>query len=138
MADTSIEAWVLIALVYRDLDDGDYQNTLFLAERLYAIDNKNDYYAFLYAKCLYQNLDYMASYSVLKPFKSVSCLNLFAENCIKLSNYPESKEEENRRLWNEGVDALCLALSSKDLQQKIYWGDGKKNNNNYTLYILYT
>ncbi|KAG2236703.1 hypothetical protein INT48_000701 [Thamnidium elegans] len=123
MVGTSTEAWTLTALVYRDLDDGDYQNALFLAERLYAIDKKNEHYTFLYAKCLYHNLDYMASYSILRSFKSIPCLKLFAETCIKLSNNPNCDEGEKCRLRNEGVDALSLALSSKDLLQKVYWGD---------------
>lgn len=126
-----MEACTLIGLVYRDLDDGDYQNALFLAERLYAIDKKREHYTFLYANCLYYNLDYMACYSVLRSFKSVPCLNLFAKTCIKLSNNSKYDEKEKHRLLNEGVDALLLALSSKYLPQKVYWGDGKKKKKSF-------
>lgn len=126
-SSSSIESWTLMSLAYRDLDDGDYRNALILSERLYAIDNHNTHYKFLYAKCLYHNLDYTASYSILKGIDSIPCLNLFAKSCLELGNI-EEVDERQRMLWEEGIQALRVALSSKNLSKKVYWGDGKKNN----------
>lgn len=119
----SIESWTLLALIYRDLDDGDYRNGLFLAERLYAIDHNNTHYQYVYANCLFHLLDYSASYTVLKPAKSIPCLNLFAKSCYELGNLEESYEKQ-RKYWEEGSQALRLALSLDELPQEIYWGDG--------------
>jgi hypothetical protein len=121
--NSSIESWTLMSLIYRDLDDGDYRNALLLSERLYAINNQNTHYKFLYAKCLYHCLDYTASYTVLKTVQSIPCLNLFAKSCLELGNLEESKEKQ-RILWEEGVQALRLALSMEELPKKVYWGDG--------------
>lgn len=121
-SNSSAESWTLMSFVHRDLDDGDYRNALFLSERLYAIDNDNTHYKFLYAKCLYHSLDYTASYSILKGVDSINCLNLFAQSCLELGNIEEIKDKQ-RMLWEEGVLALRTALNSKDLQEKIYWGD---------------
>jgi hypothetical protein len=125
--NSSIESWTILALVYRDIDDGDYRNALFLAERLYAIDNENTHYKYIYANCLYHCLDYTASYTILKAVKSIPCLNLFAKSCLELGNLEESNEKQ-RMLWEEGVQALLLALSLNDLPKEVYWGDGKSED----------
>lgn len=121
-AKSSIESWTLMALVYRDLDDGDYRNALFLSERLYAVNKENTHYKYLYANCLYHCLDYTASYSILKTVKSIPCLNLFAKSCLELGNLEETSEKQ-RILWEEGVQALQIALSMNETKE-VYWGDG--------------
>lgn len=126
----STEALTLMSLVYRDLDDGDYRNAMFLAERLYAIDKKNEHYIFLFSKCLYHMLDYTACFSILRAVKSIPCQKLFAETCIKLGSDSKMESQKKRRLWNDGVAALHLALSSKEIPEKVYWGDGNINNKN--------
>ncbi|KAI8641660.1 hypothetical protein BD408DRAFT_444096 [Parasitella parasitica] len=127
MKDTSIESWTLMSLIYRDMDDGDYKNAILLSERLYAIDNTNQQYQFLYACCLFHSLDYNASYTILKSVKSIPCLNLFAKSCLELGNSEESYEKQ-RILWDEGVQALRLAFSSKELPTNTYWGDELASN----------
>ncbi|KAI7904030.1 uncharacterized protein BX663DRAFT_506150 [Cokeromyces recurvatus] len=121
-SNISIESWVLMSLIYRDLDDGDYRNALLLAERLYALDNQNKYYKLLYADCLFHCLDYTASYTILKSVKSIPCLNLFAKSCLELGN-TEKLPEKQRELWEEGVQSLQLALSLPEIPQTIHWGD---------------
>ncbi|KAG2237222.1 hypothetical protein INT48_006626 [Thamnidium elegans] len=120
--NTSIEAWTLLALIYRDLDDKDYRNALFLAERLYAINNQNTHYVHIYANCLFHLLDYSASYTVLKTARSIPCLNLFAKSCYELGNLEESNEKQ-RFYWEEGSQALRVALSMDELPEDVYWGD---------------
>ncbi|CEP08203.1 hypothetical protein [Parasitella parasitica] len=127
MKDTSIESWTLMSLIYRDMDDGDYKNAILLSERLYAIDNTNQQYQFLYASCLFHSLDYTATYTILKTVKSIPCLNLFAKSCLELGNTEDSYEKQ-RILWDEGVQALRLALSLNELPKKIYWGDELASN----------
>lgn len=120
---SSVESWTLLALIYRDLDDGDYNNALFLSERLYAMNNQNPHYKFLYAKCLYNLLDYTACYTILKTVNSIPCLNLFAKSCLELGNIEESYDKQ-RSLWKEGTQALLVALGL-DKSIQVYWGDGK-------------
>jgi len=126
MKDTSIEAYTLMSIINRDMDDGDVKNAILLSERLYAIDNSNPQYKFLYANCLYQSLDYNATHTILKSVQSIPCLNLFAKSCLELGNSEESSEMQ-RTYWDEGVQALRLALSMNELPKKTYWGDGKKH-----------
>lgn len=126
MKDTSIEAYTLMSIINRDMDDGDVKNAILLSERLYAIDNSNPQYKFLYAKCLYQSLDYNATYTILKSVQSIPCLNLFAKSCLHLGNSDES-DEMQRLYWSEGIQALRSALAMTDLPQKTHWGDGKRH-----------
>ena len=109
-ATSSAESFVLLSFIYRDLDDRDFKNGLLLSERLFAIDNKNSLYRFLYATCLISLLDYFASYTLLKNDPSVPCLSLFAESCLHLANAEQQKEKQ-RRLLEEGVQAATLALA---------------------------
>lgn len=127
MKGASIESWILMSLIYRDIDDRDYKNAILLSERLYAIDTTNPQYQLLYASCLFHSLDYNASYAVLKAVKSIPCLNLFAKSCLELGNTEES-EERQRMFWEEGVQALRLALSMNEQPEKTYWGDGNRNH----------
>ncbi|KAI9472202.1 MAG: hypothetical protein EXX96DRAFT_642715 [Benjaminiella poitrasii] len=121
-SSSSIESWVLMSLIYRDLDDGDYRNALLLAERLHVLDNQNKHYKLLYADCLFHCLDYTASYTILKSVKSIPCLNLFAKSCLELGNTEKSSIKQ-RELWEEGVQSLQLALSTPEMPQYIHWGD---------------
>ncbi|GAN08642.1 hypothetical protein MAM1_0216d08157 [Mucor ambiguus] len=116
-----------MAIINRDMDDGDVKNAILLSERLYAIDNTNPQYKFLYAKCLFQSLDYNATYTILKSVQSIPCLNLFAKSCLELGNSEES-DEMQRLYWGEGAQALRLALSMNDLPQKTHWGDELASN----------
>ncbi|EIE88634.1 hypothetical protein RO3G_13345 [Rhizopus delemar RA 99-880] len=109
-ATSSAESFVLLSFIYRDLDDRDFKNGLLLSERLFAMDNKNSLYRFLYATCLISLLDYFASYTLLKNDPSVPCLSLFAESCLHLANAEQQKEKQ-RRLLEEGVQAATLALA---------------------------
>ncbi|KAF1807300.1 hypothetical protein V8B55DRAFT_1464414 [Mucor lusitanicus] len=127
MKDTSIEAYTLMSIINRDMDDGDVKNAILLSERLYAIDNSNPQYKFLYAKCLYQSLDYNATYTILKSVQSIPCLNLFAKSCLHLGNSDES-DEMQRLYWSEGIQALRSALAMTDLPQKTHWGDELASN----------
>lgn len=122
----SVEAWVLMALVYRDLDDFDYDNALVLAERLYALEKDNEDYRFLYAKCLFVLQDYTASYRVLKNARTIPSLNLFAKSCLELGKLEENVEGR-RYIWNEGAQALITALNlyDKTMPNKHFWGDGE-------------
>lgn len=79
----------------------------------------------MYATCLFHCLDYNASYTILKAAKSVPCLNLFAKSCLELGKLEESKERQ-RQLWEDGVQALLLALSLNELPEQVFWGDGKR------------
>ncbi|OBZ83747.1 Cell division cycle protein 27 [Choanephora cucurbitarum] len=117
----SIETWTLMGLIYRDMDDGDYRNALLLSERLFAIDTQSTAYRFLYAKSLYHNLDYHASYLVTKGSDSPACVNLFAQSCLQLGPLQDSTETK-RQYWLEGVKALKKVLEKSD--DTVYWGDG--------------
>ncbi|KAG2227113.1 hypothetical protein INT45_003843 [Circinella minor] len=123
--ENPVEAWVLMALVNKDVDDFDYKNALLLAERLHALDKNNDEYRFLYAKCLYLLNDYNGSYSVLKSAESISCRNLYARSCLKLGNEAEADNETRQTFWREGVKALTTALEmhKRDFSDIHYWGD---------------
>ncbi|KAF7722318.1 hypothetical protein EC973_003442 [Apophysomyces ossiformis] len=123
----SVEAWVLMALVYKDLDDLDYRNALSLSERLYGMDKSNEDYKFLYAKSLHLMRDIDGSYLLLRNAKSVPCLNLFARSCLDLGNLQESYERR-QALWREGVAALDSAIKQcqEDLPEDHSWGDGMK------------
>ncbi|KAG0163751.1 anaphase-promoting complex subunit cdc27 [Apophysomyces sp. BC1015] len=121
---SSVDAWVLMALIYKDMDDLDYRNALTLSERLYAMDKTNEEYRFLYAKCLHLISDYDGSYLLLQNTKSVPCLNLFARSCLDLGNRQESYERR-QTLWREGVAALDTAIKQHkgDTPEKHAWGD---------------
>ncbi|KAI9314872.1 hypothetical protein BX666DRAFT_2029115 [Dichotomocladium elegans] len=121
---SSVEAWVLMALVYKDLDDFDYRNALLLAERLYAIDKSNNDYRFVYAKCLHLLNDYNGGYAVLKDSRSISCLHLFAKCCLDLGQ-KEANASERQKYWSEGAKALhrALELHKTQFPQDHYWGD---------------
>ncbi|KAI8364947.1 hypothetical protein BD560DRAFT_333011 [Blakeslea trispora] len=121
MADPqSIEAWTLMSFIYRDMDDGDYKNALLLSERLFAIENQSATYRFLYAKSLYLNLDYHASYLVSKGSDSLACVSLFAQSCLQLGPLQDNTETK-RRYWLEGVKALRKALERHN--DTVYWGN---------------
>lgn len=119
----SVESWTLLALINRDLDDLDYNNALFLAERLYAIDTENPHHKYIYAKTLFCISDYTACYRVLKTDKLIPCLHLFAKSCLELGKKEESRRKQ-RTLWEEGTEALHVALKSSELPKEVYWGDG--------------
>ncbi|KAI9491068.1 hypothetical protein BDB00DRAFT_767768 [Zychaea mexicana] len=125
--ENPVEAWVLMALVNKDIDDFDYKNALLLAERLHALDKTNDEYKFLYAKCLFLLSDYNGSYSVLKTANSIPCRNLFAKSCLELGNQEQAGEsmEPRQAFWREGVKALTTALDmhKRDFSDVHYWGD---------------
>ncbi|KAI8142454.1 hypothetical protein BJV82DRAFT_516862 [Fennellomyces sp. T-0311] len=122
--ENPVEAWVLMALIHKDIDDFDYKNALVLAERLYALDRDNDEYRFLYAKCLYLLNDCNGSYSVLKDTDSIPCRNLFARSCLDLGNQTEAMDAK-QTFWREGVKALTAALDmhKRDFSDTHYWGD---------------
>ena len=124
--ENPVEAWVLMALVNKDLDDFDYKNALILAERLHALDKNNDEYRFLYAKCLYLLNDFNGSYSVLKSAESIPCRNLYARSCLQLGNEAGADNETQQTFWREGVKALTTALEMHkgDFSDVHYWGDG--------------
>ncbi|KAI8373218.1 uncharacterized protein BYT42DRAFT_647142 [Radiomyces spectabilis] len=105
----SVDAWLLMALVHRNLDDLKFQNAMMLSERLYAIDKNNNEYRYLYAKSLYLRHDYDASYSVLSTAFSIPCLYLFGLSCLDLGKRGTDKDN-NRRVWLEGVKAVTAAL----------------------------
>lgn len=123
--ENPVEAWVLMALVHKDIDDFDYKNALVLAERLCALDKDNDEYRFLYAKCLFLLNDCNGSYSVLKDTTSIPCRNLFARSCLDLGNQADSMDTK-QTFWREGVKALTAALDmhKRDFPNTHYWGDG--------------
>lgn len=122
MTETSHEAWILMSLTYRNLDDEDISDALMLAERLYGIDKSNSFYQFLYAKCLFRQSDYMASYGILNNNSSIPCLYLFAKSCLELGNMEEEMVDK-RRYWEEGVEALIKLLKEMG-DEETYWGDG--------------
>lgn len=118
-----VEAWVLMALVHKDLDDFDYRNALLLAERLYAIDKSNEDYRLLYGKCLYLMNDYNGTYSVLQGTKSVPCVYLFARSCLELGNRQVTSEKQ-RLFWSDGCMVLLEAIKQCESEPHC-WGDGK-------------
>lgn len=120
---SSIESWTLLALINRDLDDQDYNNAVVLSERLYAIDNDNPHYKYVYAKSLFCISDYIACYTIIRADQSIPCLNLFAKCCLELGHIEESHDKQ-RTLWQEGTQALRAALKSSTLPKEVYWGDG--------------
>ncbi|KAI8970465.1 hypothetical protein BDF20DRAFT_891462 [Mycotypha africana] len=115
-------SYILTSLIYRDLDDGDHNNALILAERLFALNNDNDYYRFVYAKCLYQLKDYSAVYTLLNCSTSVPNLNLFAKSCLELGLLVRSSAKQHQ-YWKDGVKALKAALSLDEPTDKIHWRD---------------
>lgn len=121
-AHSSVESWVLLTLINRDLDDGDYHNALLLSERLFAIDTQHSYYRFLYATCLFRTLDYSGTYMILRTDRSVTSLNLFAKSCLELAKIEQDKSKK-RVFLEEGVEALSLALKDPSLEQDLNWGN---------------
>ncbi|KAI8874559.1 hypothetical protein K501DRAFT_104358, partial [Backusella circina FSU 941] len=121
MTDTSYEAWVLMALVNRNLDDEDTSDALMLAERIYGIDKTNSFYQYLYAKCLFRQADYMGSYGVLISNETIPCLYLFAKSCSELGNMEEDMSER-RRYWEVGIESLLRALEQVAHEENS-WGD---------------
>ncbi|KAI7894620.1 uncharacterized protein EV154DRAFT_438092 [Mucor mucedo] len=119
---SSIESWTLLALINRDLDDQDYNNALLLSERLYAIDNDNSHFKYVYAKSLFSISDYTACYTIIKSDQSIPCLNLFAKCCLELGLIEESQDKQ-RTLWQEGTQAIQTALRSNAIPKEVYWGD---------------
>lgn len=126
---SSVEAWVLMSLVYKDLDDFDYRNALMLAERLYAIDDNNEDYRFLYAKCLHLLNDYDGSYAVLKGSESIICRHLFARSCLDLGNRQVGSFSDRQAYWSEGVKALhgALELYNQQCSSDHHWSDDLKS-----------
>ena len=123
---SSVEAWVLMSLIYKDLDDFDYRNALMLAERLYAIDDNTEDYRFLYAKCLHLLNDYDGSYAVLKGSQSIVCRHLFARSCLDLGNRQVGSFSDRQAYWSEGVKALhgALELYNQQCSSDHHWSDG--------------
>ncbi|KAI9282759.1 hypothetical protein BY458DRAFT_531135 [Sporodiniella umbellata] len=116
---SSTESWILMSLVHRDLDDKDYNNALLLSERLFAIDNRNSYFRFLYAVCLFESSDYFASYMLLQHDKSVFCLSLFSKSCLQYSR-TSIDDDIKDRVVNEGIFAIKSALE-KTLHDNTSW-----------------
>jgi hypothetical protein len=104
------ERWVLMALIFKDLDDYDFTNALVLAERLFAIDNACEDFRLLYAKCHYMLEDYNAAHDLLKPATTIPCRYLYARTCLNLGHW---KEDNDAKLsyWREGIQSLQQALS---------------------------
>ncbi|CAO3697154.1 unnamed protein product [Rhizopus stolonifer] len=117
---SSVESWVLMSLIYRDLDDKDYNNALLLSERLFAIDNQNSYYRFLYGTCLFQTCNYSGSYLLLRNDKSLACLNLFAKSCAFLLR-SEKDEDKRESMAVEAIQALTFALNQP--AKTLLWAD---------------
>ncbi|KAI8334963.1 hypothetical protein BC941DRAFT_430791 [Chlamydoabsidia padenii] len=123
---THLEGWVLMALIYKDIDDFDYKNALVLSERLYAVDKSNQDFRLLYAKCLYLLGDFNGTYAVLKDDNnnnttSIPCRYLFARSCLELGILAD-KTEKRLFYWRSGVQALDLAL--KDYSNGAHnWAD---------------
>ncbi|KAI8978537.1 hypothetical protein BDB01DRAFT_799126 [Pilobolus umbonatus] len=122
---TSIDAWILMSLVYRDLDDKDYTNALLLSERLYAIDKTNPDYKYSYGLCLFYSLDYTAAYSVLDHPPNVQCAYLFAKSCYELGK--RERDERKRTVWEDGVDALKAGFMSLQDTDTLQWGQEFKS-----------
>ncbi|KAI8065630.1 hypothetical protein BC940DRAFT_303882 [Gongronella butleri] len=122
MTSHSIDAWVLMALVYKDLDDMDYANALLLSERLYAIDETNSDYRCVYGKCLYALQDYNGAYDVLKDTDSVPCLHLFARACLALGDLSDAAETKHK-FFRQGIHAVQHALKLHTSQPSYPWGN---------------
>ncbi|KAI8081581.1 uncharacterized protein BX664DRAFT_285703 [Halteromyces radiatus] len=122
-SSNSVEVWVLMALIYKDIDDFDYKNAVVLAERLYAVDKINQEYQLIYAKCLYLLHDYNGTYDVLKNTTSIPCRHLFARSCLELGNLAD-KTDRKSYFWQAGVEALKRAMQDyPNLEAKHNWAD---------------
>ncbi|KAI9019546.1 hypothetical protein CLU79DRAFT_757748 [Phycomyces nitens] len=122
--NTSTEAWCLLSLINKDIDQFNYKNAILLSERLYSIDRGNEDYKFMYAKSLFLNGDLNGAHRVLLKSFSIQCVNLFSRCCLILGD-KENAEENKIQLWRQGVKALKDIISSKkeETRDSHSWGD---------------
>ncbi|KAH6654616.1 hypothetical protein BKA67DRAFT_535929 [Truncatella angustata] len=92
-------------LVYYHLDNINYENALFYAERLGAHDPRSSETAYLVALCYFRLGDYRTAYDFSKPlgYRGVhlGCAYIFAQSCLVLDRYRDgiAALEKSRGLW---------------------------------------
>ncbi|OAD76709.1 hypothetical protein PHYBLDRAFT_142223 [Phycomyces blakesleeanus NRRL 1555(-)] len=121
---TSTEAWCLLSLINKDIDQFYYKNAILLAERLYSIDRTNEDYKFIYAKSLFLNDDLNAAYRILLKSSSIPCVNLFSRCCLILGDR-EKTDKNKTQLWRQGVQSLKSIINSmeEETRESHSWGD---------------
>ncbi|KAI1393543.1 TPR-like protein [Hypoxylon trugodes] len=107
MAPTnSAVAAQLRQIVHYHLDNISYDNALFFAEKLVAIDPRSTESPYLLALCHFQLGDYKSAYEISKAVGSrgsnVSCSYIFAQCCLALGRYKDGivALEKSRGAWS--------------------------------------
>ncbi|CAH1766223.1 7206_t:CDS:10, partial [Entrophospora sp. SA101] len=71
-------------MIWHLLDNYLYKNAIYLTEKLYAQDHKNENLLFLLATCYYRSGQKKAAHWLLSEAQSIKCKYLFARCCLDL------------------------------------------------------
>lgn len=98
---------LLRQVIHYHLDNANYDNALFFAERFAAQDPKAADAVYLYALCHLRQGDYRSAYDVSKPMGfrglSLGCAWVFAQACLALERHKDGVValEKSKGLWSQ-------------------------------------
>ena len=107
-------------IIYYHLDNGFYDNALFLSERLHGLDPRSAEALYLLATCHYRAGQNKIAYDFLKQIAlkgaHLGCAYVFAQVCLALGKYTDGVAalEKSRSLW-EGKNNLSEKVEINDV-----------------------